>query len=1068
MVENGDDVVYERLDENGDVVYTITKQELYEEMIRNNGMNQVLSLIDEALLGDYIDSVSQAEIDAKIEFLKYQTNDQDVIDAYDEETKTALEENYEQLIVLSGYHNDQEERFAKLIVARENYVRDQILEEDAITENEVASYFLNDYFEDIQALRLRFLSKEDAENVLFSFNLAELGDKMVMYLGYTYKDETIKDDNEDIVEAQITVDTFYYDFNGNILDMTKQIIYDEDNEIFTDRDDNTYTIDDDGNLVDDEENIVIESAMIFDSYDDALTYKEDNTTFFKVVENNDIIEVYDYSDQLVYKVDGSTIYDAGDVDVTDTVDLRLNKTFDAIEDVDAFTSNNTSELTDEEVLTYYIKMYNVIYGEFRTPLDENASLSDLLALDNDYFDFNYDDVLDVNAALADYMFSDISQINEKTYAAEPRVIGDYAYMVYKLQEPSKVDIKTLVMDIIKDTINLPEETTVDIPLPTEGPYNSTIKWTSSKKEVIANDGSIIVPDEDTLVSLSYTINVLGVSETGTEIVRVPATPTADSTEVNTESSFEETVSLKSMIDDNDLYDDIKMIILEQKLEDSAIIDDYMIDARKDADFVINDYYVAMSYRFNYDSEFDFDKGDNKILASIDVDGSRFDLSAEAFYQAALDRNPTLMIFYATQLKEVLHSDHFKTIFGNETNLEDNDSERMEALRDNVQNFENLYNFMVQQRDLNPQMFSYYKMIYGVSNANFDSYQLFIYSALNVRTEAEILENFVFDELRLLFIQDVLENSNVTSDILDVAEDNYNNYFSLKAEHLLIHFDYDEDGSPDDYDEFYQGLSAQEQSDLDALLSGLETSIRAQEDSLEDIADAYRDAKRDDEDWGVYKQAGFLVKYESLNPTNSDNEEEAITYMYAKDTFVSEFTDALIDLYGEYQDPLNVDEDSLLASNLVETSFGLHLIEVTKDGDNGLDGISFEINEGDYDTISDSLLNPNQAPSLDQIETYFNYKLYESFYNLDDIDVEGIYGIELPEIPSDVLDDLNAVAEETLDPIFNSFMINYAFLLQIQDGQTKSGITQTIFEENIDLLLDIYRSSSIDQVGIEEE
>ncbi|HKL47302.1 MAG TPA: immunoglobulin-like domain-containing protein, partial [Candidatus Izemoplasmatales bacterium] len=756
------------------------------------------------------------------------------------------------------------------------------------------------------------------------------------------------------------------------------------------------------------------------------------------------------------------------VDVTATVDLRFNKVFEAIEDVETFTSNNTNELTDDEVLTYYIKMYNVIYGEYRTPLDETANTTDLVALDNEFFAFNYDEVNNQNASLADYLFSDISQLNEKTYAAEPRVIGDFAYMVYKLQEPSKIDLKTLVMDIIEDTINLPEVTNTDISLPTEGPYSSTINWTSSEDEIIENDGTIIVPDEDTLVSLQYTINVLGVSHTGVEFVRVPSTASETTETTSEETSLGEYTSLKTLIDNDTLYQEIETILLENKLEESAILDDYMVEARQNADFKINDYYVAMNYRFNYDADFEFGKGDSEVLASIDADGERFDLTAESFYQSALDRNPTLMIFYASQLKEAIHSDDYKTIFGNETDIEDNESERMEALRDSVQNFENLYNFLIQQRDTNPQMYNYYKMVYGVSEANFDSYQLFIYSALNVRTETEILENYVLDELRLSFVKDVLDDVTITNDIYEVAEDNYNNYFSLKAEHILIHIDYDEDGSPDDYDTYFEGLSTSEQTDLNTLLSGLETTIRQQDSSLESIVESFRDAKRDDEDWGVYKQAGFLLKYESLNPTNRDDEESSITYMYAKNTFVDAFTNKLIELYEDYQDPLNVDEESLLASKLVETQFGLHLIEVTKDAEDNLEGISFEINEDDYETISDGLLNDQPAPTLTQIETYFSYKIYETFYSLDDIDVESIYDIELPEIPADVLEDFDAITEESLEPIFGNYMVNYALLLHIQDGETQSDITQTVFEDNVELLLDIYRSNTIDQVGLEDE
>jgi len=112
-VENPNEVVYEKVDDNGDVIYTITKQELYEQMKTNNGLSQVIALIDETFLADYLNEVTQEEIDAKIQYLTYQTNDEDVIASYDEETIANFEENFTRSMILSGYHDGQEEKYAR-------------------------------------------------------------------------------------------------------------------------------------------------------------------------------------------------------------------------------------------------------------------------------------------------------------------------------------------------------------------------------------------------------------------------------------------------------------------------------------------------------------------------------------------------------------------------------------------------------------------------------------------------------------------------------------------------------------------------------------------------------------------------------------------------------------------------------------------------------------------------------------------------------------------------------------------------------------------------------------------
>jgi len=1060
-IDNPQEVVYERTDENGDVIYTITKQELYEEMKRNNGINQLLFMIDESFLTDYLDDVTQAEIDEKLQFLKYQTNDQAVIDAYDDETKANFEENFERSMILSGYHDGGEEGYARILIAREKFVMDQIVANDDITENDVATYYINSYFEDIQAIRLRFLNKVDAINVLQAFNLGAVDDQLATYLGYAFIDESlVYGDDDAIVEAQITIDTYYFDVNDNILDDQGDVAYTYASDVYLDDDDNTYTLDENGNLVDDEENIVVENTLIFDTEDDALAHKEANTTYFTVEQNGDVIEIYDLDGVLVYTLEDEVLYDDQDQDVTDSVDLRINKEFKDIEDVQEFTENNTSPLTDEEVLSYYLQMYNYIYGEYRDTLGTDLSVNELIALDNEYFAYNYEDVQAQNASLAKFMFSDISQVNDLVYSSEPKTAGNYAYMVYKLEEGEKVDLKDMVMDIIHESIVIPETVTSDIELPVEGPYGSTITWSSSKPEIIAKDGTVVLPEENSIVQLSYTIKVLGVQDTGTEIIQVPT-----SGETSDIDPYDETYpSLTDMIDNQALYQEIESLILEDRVYGSnakSTIDQYLTDARKAANIQVYDYYLAIDYASNYDSDYDYEnRGHKENLATIDLgNGETAAITAEAFYQRGLNRNPSLMIFYAAQYREAIYSDHFEVLFGQERNLERNDSEFMEYLTNYIQTIKNEYNQLIS----NPTYLNLYEQYYGW---NFDSFQTYLYTRYRVETEKQLIENLVLSELRMLFIQETFEDINIVDDIYDIVEDNYNNFFSLKAQQILIYFDFDEDGELDDYLEYYEGLTAAEKLEFDGLVSELETLIKDSDDTFTNIVTEYKGAERDDEDWGVFKQHGFILKYESLNPSNQDNVEQSLTYSGeygVKDQYIEAFTDALIDLYHEYQNPLNEDLDSI-QSDLVPTKFGIHLIEAEKGDD--FDGISLQITEDDYNNISDALLNDNDMPSLSQVDAYFTYKLYDEYNDIENVSMANKYNVTLPIIPDEVLADLDIFVGEALETLFASTMINYSFLTAIENGVIVSELTQNEFDNDMDDLIAIYYDITIGEITVE--
>ncbi|MFO7969565.1 MAG: immunoglobulin-like domain-containing protein [Candidatus Izemoplasmatales bacterium] len=1074
-VEDSKQVVYEKVDENGDVVFTITKKELYDEMKRNNGINQLLALVDRELLSSYIDDISQEEIAEKILILKYQSSDQDVIDEYDQETIDDMEENFRRSMILSGYHDGQEDEYAKLLIARENYVIDQLYEEGEITQGEIGDYYVNNYFDDIDAIKIRFLSASEAEVILENHNLGYVDDTLGEYLGYVFNDEDITDPNDDVAEAYIVDDIYYFDEDGNIRDMDEKIIYELDNNIYTDSKDNTYTLDEDNNLLNSQENIIIDNTYIYNNLSEAEDNLETHTTYFKVVKNdnfdeNETIKIYNYDGDLVYTIDDGKIYNLRLVDVTDSINLIINKQFTPYDEVEDFTVNNTKELTKQEVLNYYIKIYNYIYQEYREPLPENATIEELIALDNEFLQYSFEEVNENSSSLANYMFNDISEVNDKTYSAEPKRIGDFAYLVYKLSESEKVNLADLVMDDIKEAIVVPEETTTDLDLIAEGPYGAEITWESSEPEVISNDGVVTIPEENESVELKYTINIFGSKEAGT--VRVGVLTEGDTSTIE-EVNIEELENLDSYLDKN-TYDEILDIIIDEKVygEDADnTIKNYLVDLRKEANIDIFDYYLSLDYHKDFDSDFDYeDKSDKATLVSFTnvlTDNDHIEFTAEDFYQYGMSRNPSLMIFYATQYKEAIYSDYFTNLFGDQTNLDRNNSEQMENLRNYISSIKNEYNQLLD----NPTYMDAYEQYYGY---NFDSFQTYIYTRFKTENEAILLENLVLSELRMNFIDEAVQKNDAVDNIYEIAQENYENFFNLYAKQILIYFDFDEDGEVDDFNEYYNNFTISEQREFDNMIGKLEDTIKdfEEDSSFSEIVNLYKNADRDDETWGEFKQNGVILKYELLN---EEEDESRFPLNYSgeygvKEQFIDEFTDALIALYEEYRLPVNRDLDDIISDSIM-TEFGFHIIKAEKGNSdsegNYFDGINLQINEDDYETISDELLNPDDEPSKEQIEAYYTYKLLEEFNDIENVNMSQKHGISLPKIPDEVLESLDFYAAEAFDVLLSNEVINYIFLTRVIDGKIETELTQAEFEDNINLLIDVYYDVTFGSFNEEE-
>jgi len=1073
-----DAVFYERLDDDGNVVYTITNEELYEEIKSNDGISQLLLFADSILLEDYILEVEDDEIDNKILELKFGTSDADDLAEIDAELEADYIEAFEQSMTLAGF-SGKEEVYAALLVARENFVRDYNDDEETITDLDVIYEYINGYYTDITAIKINFTSSADAEFVMGKFNLVSLGGlELREYNGYYFENETIVDGDDEVAEALISVEVYYFDEDENILDEDGDEIYTFGaNSVYTDDDDYEYRLMTNGDLEDDSGEIVISNVVLFDTEEDAETYKEDNTEYFTVTRTdpydmNETINVVNSSDEVVFTIDSDGhIWNALNEDVTYTTDLEVNKTYAPVEDLVIVTSNNSSELTDDEILAKYILMYNYVYGVYRNTIPEWSTKTDLIISADENLHFVYDDLLEVNSALTNYMFNDLSIADDEFYSEDPEVLsGDssgYYYLVYKISEETKIDIIGDIQDILAPLVVIPTVIGADVSLPTSSYYNSTISWESENTDIISIFGVVTTPDEDTDVVMTYTITVFGKSKEYTTTVTV----LADGETIEaTEEEYEEE-DLETLFDNNAIYTEIYNDLLDDYIYGTDGEDNISSDlavVRAELGIQIYDRYLALDYS-SIDSTYVFGKGDSMNLISFDStldEGEGFTILADEFYEYVLGLNPALYTIYASQAKELLATDYYQTLFGDEYDYNRNNSDRMVEMYEAVQSTKDYYVYL-------EQVYSGYGMSLG-----YDSFMDYAYSQYGTKSEFELLEYFISGEIQPFLIQEVIEQYDIVDGLYETVLDYYENYFSLFVSHVLIYIDFDDDGAPDDFFEYSDDMTIADADAFNALLAGLERAIDEYDGTFAELVTEYNNATREDETWGVYKQNGFLILTEELNATDDEGTTHSLTYQGeygVKDQFVEEYVDALIALYQEYQEDQNLDKNEMY-SDLVTTEFGLHLIMVGQGEDFDHPSAMYPTEEDieeDNDTsgYDENIYNASDIPTVNQLEVYATYKYLAMVYDLTDTEIEETYNITIPDIPTDLMDVFEVYFDEVVSNIYvlGTININMAERLEAGEFQTVSysDFTNTDLMTMMDNVWTVYYESLIEDYATVE-
>ncbi|MBU1145067.1 MAG: hypothetical protein KJ971_04335 [Firmicutes bacterium] len=1031
-ISDPDGIFYQTTDDDGNVLYTITNKELFEEIKTNDGIEQLLFMVDAYLLEDYLNALTTEQIEAKLLELEYGTSDLDEINALEADLKLQYETAYQQSITLAGYLNN-EEAYAKIILAREEFVRHIIDVNEEITDLAVAKEYANYYFEDIDALKIRFTSSEDAAFVMNKVNLVVYNlTSLREYSGFIYQTESILDPLEGVVEAYKTVTPYFFDQDENILNLDEEIIYTlGTNSIYTDSSDDEYAIDETGNLVDIADEIVIENDLLFDSVETAQAYKDANTIYYTVSkvdafdENEDAV-VTDGADVVQYTIDSDgKIYDLLSVDVTSTTDLIVNKIYTPIEDVNSFTLNNSIELTNAEILLKYIAMYNYVYEVQRDSLPTDATADELIALNNDFLIHNFDEVSAYQASLATYMFStlDLNDEDLKPFTVTPKKYAASSdngyYMVYKLSQVDKVDVLEIMLDYIENNIILPSQTVDNLELPVTGWYSSTITWSSGDTAIISNAGVVTLPDADTEVELTYTITANSITRTG--IITVNVLTEGTTSEVTQNTSDE--VTFKSLLNDDALYLSLYNGLIEDMVTGSSSdtnISSRLVTLRADYGFVIYDRYLGLDYQ-ETDATYELNEKGNKVLLATltgrpGSEEAAFEISADDFFSYTLTKNAALYTLFASEYKELVASDYFTEVFGSVTNIEKNKSARMLEMYDSVQSAKDYYSYL-------QSLYASYGLAF-----TYNSFADYAYSQYGTKTEYQLLEYFVEGELQPYLINEAISDYDLITLLYPTVESYYQNYFSLNVSHIVIYLDFNEDGTPDDFMEYIDNLTALEADEFETLRAGLEYEIDQYLDddtnSFTTLVSDFQNASREDETWGDFKQYGFLILTEDLNTVDDDDVSHSLQYSGTygiKDTYVTEYVDALIALYQAYQSDINQDVTELYSNDeniSIETIFGIHIILVTQGDDFDHPTAAFSETDSQNPIYSVGSENTEAIPSMEQLQLYADYFFYSTVYNLTDADVESTYGITIPKIPASV----NSTLEFYFGDLLSSFYV----------------------------------------------
>ncbi len=363
-------------------------------------------------------------------------------------------------------------------------------------------------------------------------------------------------------------------------------------------------------------------------------------------------------------------------------------------------------------------------------------------------------------------------------------------------------------------------------------------------------------------------------------------------------------------------------------------------------------------------------------------------------------------------------------------------------------------YTVSEADLEDYKEQFENIISQFSSDNFASSgypasmgrQNFLLTAFGSKSNQEAINNlYVYPDLRQQYLEDYevhFENDNIFDSLATLAAKQYDNFESITVSHLLVYFDQNGDGSPDDPQEYLDTLSTSAQQEVvDGLIELVDLvysrigMYKGFSEGLSSISQDFNNSGRIqigsaippydytlESIWAEYRQLGFYLKFEDITAaiTNTSNfitgssVLDEVFYdraMAIHDTLSGmEDDDSLfpyLDFYDEYVNSSNAINESDL--ELVKSSFGYHFILATRVAET-TSAMYDEINdeEGKYVLADDETINAynnvTDTLSSGQVEYYLVGSLTDE-------------GVELPT-------NVQTAITSYLQPVLNVYQGTY--------------------------------------------
>ncbi|MFU8792665.1 MAG: hypothetical protein ACNA7K_01435 [Acholeplasmataceae bacterium] len=322
---------------------------------------------------------------------------------------------------------------------------------------------------------------------------------------------------------------------------------------------------------------------------------------------------------------------------------------------------------------------------------------------------------------------------------------------------------------------------------------------------------------------------------------------------------------------------------------------------------------------------------------------------------------------------------------------------------------------------------------------------FLLLAFGATTNQQAIDKiFTYPELRQQYIDDIerhydFEGYTIYEKFADLAALQYNNFKSISVSHMLIYFDPDGNGTPDNPQEYLDTLSAQGQQDvLDGLLELSELiyelvgNYKGFAEGFTAIANEFNNSGRIERgslvapidyqielQWAKYRQLGFYLRFENIgNPiTNSSN---FTGFIQRQGTLDKVFFDRALEIHGilsEQDDDdskfpyLDFYDTGITAGDLeqVQSAFGWHLILATNvSKPNSAIFSASDDEDGRYVSGSDDTLNVYNEDSDTITPSQIKYFITEE---------KSDEGVTLPAA-------VQAAFNSNLNPVFTRFNSTY--------------------------------------------